>query len=98
MSSALYDVRLFWDDNLGHGCAKTPGVYRHLTVCPAIKGIRSFPSLLDFAPETDTAVIHGVLEANERAMTTAEKAAAVAYLNSLQLGPIIINPESKPCP
>lgn len=51
MSADLYTHRIYWDTS--RGCAKAPGVYRHLTRAPDIPGLPSL-SQIDYAPATQT--------------------------------------------
>jgi hypothetical protein len=90
MSVRLYAYLLCWDGDRGDGCAKAPGVYRHLSARPAVHGLPPLYSL-DYAPETGTALIRPVRSGeedpgDEREMTDCERAAAARYLRTLQEG------------
>jgi len=84
MSSALYDVRLYWDAEQGSGCAKARGVQRRFTTFPQHLGLPSQTALIDYAPETDTALIRPSDKEEVRAMSKVEVAAAQYFLDVLE--------------
>lgn len=79
--SDFYPLRLFWD--AGRGCAKVPGVLRHLTAAPVIPGLPVL-TMIDYTPGVCAMVLPHM--GHLRDLTNPERAAIHAWLAAELMG------------